>query len=255
MAWTTLTAQQRAAGQPIDANMIDALYNNPTAIANGDPGAPNIQTAALEQGGGIEAVTTPTIRAEAVTTATIRDGNVTAVKMASLAVSYELLEAQTPSAASTIDFTTGFASDYKEYYLVYTLENGTDNWDLRCRLYANATWITAASYSGDGSSNATYFNVGDAIGGNGLTGSSNYNAISGTVKCTNPQAVDSIRFVQFRAAYPPNGTLSYPALLTQKDYTGGLMSGSGMDYVLDGIRLYPSAGTVTGTVYLYGINA
>ena len=75
------------------------------------------------------------------------------------------------------------------------------------------------------------------------------------MKCTNPQAVDSIRFVQFRAAYPPNGTLSYPALLTQKDYTGGLMSGSGMDYVLDGIRLYPSTGTVTGTVYLYGINA
>ena len=139
MAWTTLTAAQRAAGQPIDANMIDALYNNPTAIANGDSGAPAIQTAALEQTGGSEAVTTATIRA----------GAVTAAKMASLAVSYELLEAQTPSAASTIDFTTGFASDYKEYYLVYTLENGTDNWDLRCRLYANATWITAASYSGD----------------------------------------------------------------------------------------------------------
>jgi len=47
MAYVVLATTDRDADSPVTVTMIDALYNNPTAIANGDAGAPQVQTAAI----------------------------------------------------------------------------------------------------------------------------------------------------------------------------------------------------------------
>ncbi len=63
MAWTTLSFPF---GSILTSTKMTQLYDNLTALADGATGAPPIQTAALEQTGGSEAVTQATIRASAV---------------------------------------------------------------------------------------------------------------------------------------------------------------------------------------------
>jgi len=64
MAWT---GQNFSVGQILTAAQMTNLQADISAQANGDSGAPKTQTAALEQTGGSEAVTTATIRANAIT--------------------------------------------------------------------------------------------------------------------------------------------------------------------------------------------
>ena len=52
---------------PLTESLFTLIRDNPIAITEGSTGAPKIQTAALEQAGGSEAVTTATIRQNAVT--------------------------------------------------------------------------------------------------------------------------------------------------------------------------------------------
>lgn len=47
MAWVTIAASDYDPDSPITTTLASAWSNNPTAIANGDSGAPSIQTAAL----------------------------------------------------------------------------------------------------------------------------------------------------------------------------------------------------------------
>ena len=72
MAWTTLTDAQLAANSPGTQAKFRALRDNPIAIANGDAGAPRVQTAGLEQGAGVQAATQATIRNAAVGQAQLR---------------------------------------------------------------------------------------------------------------------------------------------------------------------------------------
>lgn len=49
MTWTTLPSTDRDTDSPITQPLIDALYLNPTAIADGDAGAPRIRVGALQR--------------------------------------------------------------------------------------------------------------------------------------------------------------------------------------------------------------
>jgi len=65
--YTAITAGEIDVDSPITTGLMTKIRDNPIAITEGASGAPKIQTAALEQTGGSEAVTTATIRAGAVT--------------------------------------------------------------------------------------------------------------------------------------------------------------------------------------------
>jgi len=66
MAWTDLPNSDLDPESPVITSVMMALRDNPPAIANGDSGAPKIQTGALNQTNGSEAVTQGTMRASAV---------------------------------------------------------------------------------------------------------------------------------------------------------------------------------------------
>lgn len=64
--YSAIAASEIDVDSPITTGLMTKIRDNPIAITEGSSGAPKIQTAALEQTGGSEAVTTATIRAGAV---------------------------------------------------------------------------------------------------------------------------------------------------------------------------------------------
>ena len=82
MAWTVITDATLEVGKALRALTMRNLRDNIAAVANGDTGAPKVQTLAIQD----LAVTTAKIAASAVTTAKIADSNVTTGKIATGAV-------------------------------------------------------------------------------------------------------------------------------------------------------------------------
>lgn len=82
MPWTTISDATLEVGKALRALTMRNLRDNIAALANGDAGAPQIQTAAIAG----SAVTTAKIADGNVTTAKIADSNVTTGKIASGAV-------------------------------------------------------------------------------------------------------------------------------------------------------------------------
>ena len=74
MAWVTIADSDIDPDSPITTSLMTALRDNPIAIADGSAGAPAVQTAALEQTGGIEAVTQACVRASAIGTTELKTG-------------------------------------------------------------------------------------------------------------------------------------------------------------------------------------
>jgi len=66
-AYTTITNSEIDTDSPVTESLMTRMRDNPIAITEGSSGAPAIQTAALEQTGGSEAVTAATIRADTIT--------------------------------------------------------------------------------------------------------------------------------------------------------------------------------------------
>lgn len=108
MAWTSLTY---SFGSVLTSTKMTQNQDNFTALADGTSAAPKIQTAALEQGASVQAVTTATIRDLAVTnaklavgaivTGNILDLAVTEAKLASSAVSQSKLKSSTGEVSTT----------------------------------------------------------------------------------------------------------------------------------------------------------
>lgn len=93
MAWTTYAASIFNTGKPGKGSIIKGIYDNITAMANGDAGAPEIQTAAYA--------------AQSVDTAALKNANVTKAKMAASSVggsqivnSFQAFSSQTITTAS-----------------------------------------------------------------------------------------------------------------------------------------------------------
>ena len=62
--YTAITAGEKDPESPVDVNLIGKLDDNPHAMFEGATGAPRVQTAALEQAAGLEAVTNSAIRSD-----------------------------------------------------------------------------------------------------------------------------------------------------------------------------------------------
>lgn len=83
MAFTALTY---SFGSVLTSTKMTQNQDNFAAVANGDAGAPRIQTAGIEQGAGAQAVTTATIRDGAVTNPKLSIGAIITSNIADLAV-------------------------------------------------------------------------------------------------------------------------------------------------------------------------
>jgi hypothetical protein len=70
MAYTEITNTEIEPGKPLTTSLVTRIRDNPIAIANGDTGAPKVQTAAIQD----NAVTNPKIAAGAVNSAKLATG-------------------------------------------------------------------------------------------------------------------------------------------------------------------------------------
>lgn len=171
---------------------------------------------------------------------------------------WNLIEAQTASASSSIDFTTGIDSTYDVYVITidsYDPSTGQVLY-LRTSTDGGSTWDSGASdyvwlrVSGQGT-NAT----GNSSGSIGDTkidmGGANYqtaasDSVCGQIWCYGLSSATFNPFFQYK--------------MTANDSTGGvsLDNGAGSRVAaadVDGIRLLPSTGTITsGNFRIYGIS-
>jgi len=97
--YTAITAGEIDTDSPITTGLMTKIRDNPIAITEGASGAPKIQTAALEQTGGSEAVTTATIRAGAVGNSELASA---AVKQSNLSTTDEESSATTVTSVLTL---------------------------------------------------------------------------------------------------------------------------------------------------------
>ena len=188
MAWTNLTY---SFGSVLTSTKMTQNQDNFAALAAGLSGAPKVQTAALEQGASVQAVTTATIRDGAVTNAkldigiintnNIADGAVTNVKIANNAISsskiilatageYSIAEAlgavshTSTSAAKVREVWTAYGGTFR---IAYTLRAENVSFQVHAQIYKNGSAFGPlnSTYSDIGTpfSNDLTFTVGDLI--------------------------------------------------------------------------------------------
>ena len=107
MPWTTISDATLEVGKALRALTMRNLRDNITALANGDAGAPQIQTAAIAAG----VVTNAKLAANSVAAGNISDGNVTTAKIADYNVTTEKI-ASGAVAAWTASLGTGGIGTY-----------------------------------------------------------------------------------------------------------------------------------------------
>jgi hypothetical protein len=160
----------------------------------------------------------------------------------------------TASGASVIDLTSGFTSTYDQYMLVgqdISLSNSSAF--IYMRFYIDGSLITSANYG----TNAAYL-AGAAWGGIGGAGGNNQGVFSSSGFTY--AAANNLNFVGY-VNQPSNtgiykqfywsGSLVTASNGTAYPYVGTV--GLGNTGAFTGIRFYPSAGTISGTIRLYGI--
>lgn len=160
----------------------------------------------------------------------------------------DLITTQSFSAASSVSVNGCFTATYENYLLAawYTTSGGVD---VRLRMRSSSTdnstsnyffagtrTTTAASVSGFGGASATYFQVCSATGSSPI-------ATSFAIHLMSPQAANRTQYSGTGAGYA-GGTSTY---------TAETMGGQFVDTTaFDGLTLYPSSGTITGTIRVYG---
>jgi hypothetical protein len=160
----------------------------------------------------------------------------------------------TASGAGAIDLTSGFTSAYDQYMLVgQNISTFNNSVFIYMRFYIDGNLISSGVYG----SNVAYLGSGawgGAVGGSGgnaqgilvgngasYTAATNLNFV-GYIN----QPSNTANFKQFYWT----GSFGYGAGATYP-YLGAV--GVGLTDALTGISFYPSAGTISGTIRLYGI--
>jgi len=168
---------------------------------------------------------------------------------------WNLLSTVTASGASTVDFTSDIDSTYRTYVITGSEVIGSvDGQRLRLRFYVNGTINTSSHYwcmmqlnrrnSSTIESNdpaLSYANISE--GGDGI--GRGLNMVKITID--NPSASKS----RYRATVEVSGNKE--ADMNTRIGILGMDNTSAYTNV-DGVRLYPDSGTITGTFKLYGIN-
>lgn len=170
------------------------------------------------------------------TVLTADSAEATGLKWAAPSSGMTLITTLSPSGVSSSSADNVFTSTYDSYLIVGFL-TWTDNTNLTIRLRASGSDITTSTYfadttSGQGSAGDIYY-LSDNRGANIITGF--------TIDLTNP------------------GNSSYKMGNLQRTMsatTGGYYSQSFRNSTLsvtDGIKFFPTTGTMTGTIRIYGL--
>lgn len=141
MTWIDLSSAF-AYGSQLTSTQMQQLRDNITALANGDSGAPAIQTAALDS----LSITTAKIAGSAVTTAKIADGDVTEAKINNGAVTRNKLSTGTSSASGSISSGGYNVITMHDYTFFPTLE-GNDSSNPK-GTFVTFLYSTAGGYAG-----------------------------------------------------------------------------------------------------------
>lgn len=167
-----------------------------------------------------------------------------------------LLQTITASAATSVDFTSYITSAFKAYQIVGTdIHPGTDNVELRLSVSTDggSTWSTSNVYFNSGQSSTTggtYAGYGSASQTYGTVGGGRGNSATHagvlTLKMGNLSSTTYGKPMSYDACYPQPGGV------------GGVLWSAGQVYwssatAVNGVRLYMSSGTISGTYMLYGI--
>ena len=163
--------------------------------------------------------------------------------------SWVLLGTYTPSGASTVDI-TNFSSTYDDYAIVGTLTAGSAAPRIRIRI--GSTWGTTAEYS-DTFLNYNSFTSNGSGDGINMGGDIGSGADNTSIKMSFITYAMNVNESTYHGVYgQTNNAVSYymNGLLYSGYYYGSAGAASG---ILTGLRYYPSSGTYTGTVRIYGI--
>ena len=170
------------------------------------------------------------------TVLTADSAEATGLKWATASSGMTLITTLSPSGVSSSSVDNVFTSTYDSYLIVGFI-TWTDNTNFEMRLRASGSDITTSTYfadttAGQGSSGSTYY-IADNRGTNIITGF--------TIDLTNP------------------GNSNYKMGNVQRTFnatTGVYYSQSFRNSTLsitDGIKFFPSTGTMTGTIRIYGL--
>jgi hypothetical protein len=170
----------------------------------------------------------------------------TSVSVGSGTASVDTVGNVTFSGASSVTINGAFTSTYEDYKLVLKISASTATADLLAQLTASGTPLSTSTY--DAAYFAKVFGAGASVSAantsqtswilSGLTNSSTV-ADYGTYDISNP----------FASKYK-----SFIGTATRQDgylwLNGGRVQTSTSSY--DGIKLFPTSGTISGTIRLYG---
>lgn len=255
-AGVVLTTGDEGSGNGIDADTLDgqegAYYQDASNLNAGTIPAARIPTATESAVGGGEIATQAETK-----TGTSDALLVTPAKLRGLG-GQVLLETSSPAAAAQVDFDTVFEdyTDFK-YFIVrghlYFSSNGS-NLSLRATTDSGSTYLSSAIYyhSIRGSTMAASPTNLDLTNQSQtqcrlITSAASSAGLYNNqfeIRITNPQDTTSIKWLAGDAVYEYSTPI--PAEITFKGAVSTVTA-------VDGIRLLPSAGTVTGEVQVYGI--
>lgn len=169
---------------------------------------------------------------------------------------WTLVSTMTPSAASTIDITDFTA--YEKYKIVFSVK-GSSNHSIRFKLKINGAWITTYySYTGviyrTGTTSVVYKASSNSSYGICSESTANVKAdrpFSYEFFFHNPTLSTDSQQIAWKGQWRDTGTNGE----SRNSEGMGTVVNSGGIGLLEGFRLYPSTGTYTGTVYIYGLTA
>lgn len=172
---------------------------------------------------------------------------------------WSLIESLTPSAVASINSEAWVGGTYKELMFVFRLTVSSDGSTLSVQYKLNGAYKNAANYrySGDSKSSSGSSTVNSAQTGTSLTigntgatwgiGNASLEHIGGRCNIVKPFETTKPKVLTFQTEHgAPSG--AYVATLG-----GGTYDGTDAAAALEGIQFAISAGTITGTIDVYGL--